>query len=134
MIPTDGEPVHHGSLDNVGILHEVFRGRFTFLHKSSHDVEAELRGTQFDLFNIDGGHHMADIRNDFQLAVNLNIPWILVDDFLFDVVKVYKEEFANHFFPVKVYQRDDKCMGQPIPRVLMRRRNVSLPHLPYSFI
>lgn len=132
MLPTDGEPTHQGNFDNVGILHEIFRHRFTFLKKSSFDVRGDLAGQRFDLFNIDGNHHLDGIRNDFQLAIDLNIPWLLVDDFLFDVDQVYRDEFAHEFFPVKIYPRDDKCMGIPIPRVLLKRRNPALPFLTYQ--
>lgn len=131
MVPTNGEPIHHGSLDNVGILQEVFRGRFAFLQKSSFDVRGDLAGQSFDLFNIDGDHHSEGIHNDFQLAVDLNIPWLLVDDFLLNVSDVYRDHFLKDYFPVKIYQRDDQFNGVPIPRALLRRRNPAMPHLPY---
>jgi hypothetical protein len=72
---------------------------------------------------IDGDHWEVGIRNDFQLAIDLDIPWILVDDFVTSVADIYKNEFQNEFFPVRVYPRKDLFMGKPIPIVLLRRIN-----------
>lgn len=132
MIPTNGTDKHDGSLENADVLSEMFRGRFSFMRVSSLDVRPHLVGQQFDLFNIDGDHLDAGIINDFQLAIDLNIPWIIVDDFILNVRDVYLKQFAGEFVPVRTYARDDKHEGTPIPRVLMRRRNPALPHLAYS--
>lgn len=114
---------HDGKLENVIKLQNAFPGRFTFLQKDSRDVRPDLAGQQFDLFFIDGDHWDTGIRNDFQLAIDLDIPWVLVDDFVTNVLDIYQKEFANEFLPVRIYPRKDLFQGQPIPIVLMRRIN-----------
>ncbi len=113
---------HEGRIENVDILKEWFPGRFTFLQKSSSDVRPDLAGQQFDLFNLDGDHRPTGIVNDFQLALDLDIPWLLVDDFLTPVSDVYWSQFADRYEIVKTYARDDRHNGFPIPRALMHRK------------
>ncbi len=114
---------HEGKIEHVDVLKEWFPGRFTFHKISSADpvLWAVLKGQRFDLFNIDGDHRIAGIVNDFQLALDLEIPWLLVDDFHLDVSSVYWDRFADRYEIVKSYGRDDRYLGNPIPRALMRR-------------
>jgi len=114
---------HDGKLENVDRLKAAFPNRFTFLKKDSKVVRPDLAGKKFDLMFIDGDHWEAGIRNDFQLAIDLDIPWILVDDFVTSVADMYKNEFQNEFFPVRFYPRTDLFMGKPIPLVLLKRVN-----------
>lgn len=127
-----GGATHQGDIGNVAVLQSLFPGRFTFLHKSSAHVRNDLAGQHFDLFNIDGDHTEAGITNDLQLAASLSIPWIILDDFNGPVVEVYQKQFAADYFPVKIYRRDDHHQGQPILRVLMRRREPSLVAVPHG--
>lgn len=112
---------HEGKIEHVAVLGEWFPGRFTFLRKSSSDVRPDLAGQSFDLFNIDGDHRESGIVNDFQLALDLDIPWLVVDDFHLDVSRIYWQRFADRYEIVKTYGRDDRHNGYPIPRALMRR-------------
>jgi predicted O-methyltransferase YrrM len=114
---------HDGNLGNVDKLKVAFPGRFTFLRKDSKVVRPDLVGQNFDLMFIDGDHWEIGARNDFQLAIDLNIPWILVDDFVTSVAEVYAKEFQHEFFPVRIYPRKDQFMGKPIPIVLLKRFN-----------
>lgn len=114
---------HDGRPENVNKLKIQFPGRFTFLQKDSREVRPDLVGQKFDLFFIDGDHLDTGIRNDLQLAIDLDIPWVLVDDFVTNVLDIYQKEFANEFFPVRVYPRKDLFQGQPIPIILLRRFN-----------
>lgn len=113
---------HDGKLENVDKLKVAFPDRFTFVQKDSKVVKPDLLGQQFDLMFIDGDHWENGIRSDFNLALDLNIPWVLVDDFVTSVLDVYNREFADKFLPpIRVYPRKDLFMGKPIPIVLLRQ-------------
>lgn len=113
---------HTGRPENVDKLKAAFPDRFTFIQKDSKLVRPDLAGQQFDLMFIDGDHAPIGIRNDFNLALELNIPWVLVDDFVTSVMEVYVNEFKDRFLPpVRVYPRKDQFQGKPIPIVLLRQ-------------
>ena len=115
---------HDGRIENVEKLKRMFPDRFTFIQKDSKVVRPDLAGQKFDMIFIDGDHWEQGIRNDFNLALDLNIPWVLVDDFVTSVLEVYKNEFVQKFLPpVRVYPRKDLFMGQPIPIVLLRQQD-----------
>lgn len=110
------------NMENVNKVYKDFPNRFHFIREDSKKVN--LDGSTFDLIFIDGDHSEEGIRNDFNLALSLNIPWLLVDDFVTSVAKVYFEEFQDKFLePIRIYPRKDTFMGQPIPIVLLRKKN-----------
>lgn len=117
------ETKHDGNLENVDKLQKAFPNRFTFIKKDSRVVRPDLVGKKFELMFIDGDHWETGIRNDFQLAIDLNIPWILVDDFVTSVLDMYQKEFKDEFTPIKVYDRPAIFQGRPIPIVLLKRNN-----------
>lgn len=115
---------HDGSIESVERLKKGFPDRFTFIQKDSKLVRPDLAGQHFELMFIDGDHAPIGIRNDFNLALELGIPWVLVDDFVTSVLEVYQNEFINKFLPpIRVYPRKDTFMGKPIPIVLLRQRD-----------
>lgn len=114
---------HDGRPENIHKLKNVFPNRFTFIKKDSKIVKPDLIGKKFDLMFIDGDHWDIGIRNDFQLAIDLDVPWILVDDFVTNVANVYANEFQQYFTPIRFYPRKDLFQGQPIPIVLLKRNN-----------
>lgn len=115
------EVKHDGCLGNVDKLKNLFPNRFNFIQKSSLDIRDDIKGQNFDLFFIDGDHWEKGIRNDFQLALDMKIPWLLVDDFVTSVYDVYIREFQRFFLsPVRIYPRKDLFQGQPIPIVLLK--------------
>lgn len=114
---------HTGRPENVQKLKDHFGAdRFTFIQKSSEFVRPDLMGQKFDLMLIDGDHWTPMIRNDLQLALDLDIPWILMDDFVTSVEQVYYAEFAKYFDMVRLYPRPDHFMGKPIPLALAKRK------------
>ncbi len=118
----DANVKHDGLLGNVDKLKAAFPDRFTFIQKDSKLVRPDLVGQKFDLMFIDGDHRPIGIRNDFNLAIELGIPWVLVDDFVTDVMEVYVREFTGSFLsPVRIYPRKDQFQGKPIPIVLLRQ-------------
>jgi hypothetical protein len=120
----DANVKHDGSIESIDRLKKGFPNRFNFIQKDSKLVRPDLEGQQFDLIFIDGDHRPIGIRSDFNLALKLNIPWVLVDDFVTSVLDVYSNEFRDKFLPpVRVYPRKDLFQGQPIPIVLLRQRD-----------
>lgn len=113
---------HDGKIENVQKLKDAFPNRFTFLQKDSKLVRPDLKDKKFDLFHIDGDHWPAGISNDFQLAIDLKIPYCLVDDFVTDVERVYNAKFSNFFKVIKIYDRADHFLGKPIPMYLLQTR------------
>lgn len=115
---------HDGLPENAEKLKTAFPGRFTFIQKDSKVVYPDIADQKFDLMFIDGDHWVNGIRSDFNLALKLGIPWVLVDDFVTSVLEVYSNEFRDKFLPpVRVYPRKDLFQGQPIPIVLLRQRD-----------
>lgn len=119
----DSSVRHDGKPENIDKLKNAFPNRFTFIKKDSKVVKPDLVGQKFDLMFIDGDHWDIGIRNDFQLSIDLNIPWVLVDDFVTNVSKVYDQEFKQYFTPIRVYPRKDLFQGHPIPIVLLKQNN-----------
>lgn len=118
---------HDGSIESVDKLKNAFPDRFTFIQKDSKLVYPDLMGQKFDMMFMDGDHLPNGARSDFNLALDLNIPWVLVDDFVTSVLEVYSNEFRDKFLPpVRVYPRKDLFQGQPIPIVLLRQRDAAI--------
>ena len=115
--------LHNGKPQNVQKLKDAFPNRLTFLQKDSRLIRPDMSNEKFDLMFIDGDHTESGVRNDFQLAIDLNIPWVLVDDFNNIVSHVYQKEFANELFIVRLYPRKELFQGNPIPIALLRRVN-----------
>lgn len=111
---------HDGKIENVQKLKDAFPNRFAFYQKSSSVVRPDLVNKKFDLFFVDGDHWPDGITNDLQMALDLRIPYILVDDFVTDVERVYNEKFNHSFEEIKRYDRCDFFMGKPIPMVLFK--------------
>jgi len=122
----DSSAKHDGLLENVQKLKDHFGAdRFTFIQKDSRVIRPDIAGQHFDLMFIDGDHLDSGIRNDLQLALDMNIKWVLVDDFVTNVKTVYGDEFYDKFDIVKVYPRVAMFMGKPIPIVLMRNKSAN---------
>lgn len=60
-------------------IEQLFEGRFRFGNKDSQTVQSGTL-TEYDLVYIDGDHKFESFRNDFQLCVDADIEWILIDD------------------------------------------------------
>lgn len=117
----DENTPHEGDKTAPQRLQDLYGPRFSFIEKASRDVCDDLKGKRFNLLFMDGGHWVDDVRNDFQLALDLGIDWILADDFITDVKAVYEAEFKHRYFIVSTFNREDLHEGQPIPMVLLRR-------------
>jgi len=105
---------------------EKFDDRFTFIRKYSQDVRPDLEGQSFDMIFIDGDHWESGIRNDFQLMLDLKIPYALVDDWIQpnnchkSVPTVWAESFQDKLKMKTVFFRHAiSCNGGPIPVVLL---------------
>ena len=118
----DPEVKHDGKIENVQKLRDAFPNRFTFIQKDSCFVRPYLIGQQFDLFLVDGDHWERGIMNDLQMAIDLKIPYILLDDFVTEVEYYFVMRFASHFTQVKMYDRADMFRGKPIPMGLFKTK------------
>lgn len=120
----DESQQHTGFKENVGKLQYIFPQRFKFLEKDSRLIRDDIKGEKFDLMFIDGDHLESGIANDFDLAIENNIPWVLVDDFVTSVAKVYVEKYQERFLPpVRIYNRKDTFEGKPIPIFLLKLKD-----------
>ena len=73
-------------------VEQLFEGRFRFGNKDSQTVQSGTL-TGYDLVYIDGDHKFDSFRSDFQLCVDADIEWILIDDTnLFAPIR----DFAEH--------------------------------------
>lgn len=115
------ETTHDGDKSSVQKLTDLYGPRFNFIEMDSKLVRPQLAGRKFDLMFMDGDHWPVGVRNDFNLALDLGIEWILADDFITDVREVYDKEFRNFYFLVAQFNREDQHEGKPIPMGLLRR-------------
>lgn len=105
------------------VIAAAFPGRFTFYKKSSMDIRPDLQGKKFELAFIDGAHEHEFVRNDLNLALEMDIPYVLVDDFCTSVLDVYLNEFQDKFLqPIRIYHRAAQFQGRPIPIVLLKKK------------
>tara|TARA_R100000231_G_scaffold502_1_gene906 strand:- start:410 stop:1027 length:618 start_codon:yes stop_codon:yes gene_type:complete len=120
-----GQTDFSGEEKAIQTICENFPDRFTFIRKRSQDVRPDLEDQSFDMIYIDGDHWEDGIRNDFQLMLDLDIKYGLVDDFVQpphgqkSVPTVWAEEFADKLKLKTVFYRKDKFQGQHIPMVLV---------------
>ena len=109
----------------IKLISEEFKDRFTFIRKKSQDARGILRGQKFDFMYIDGDHWEKGIRNDFQLMIDLDIKYALVDDWVQpqhgpkSVPTVWAEEFKDELKIKTAFYRKDTFQGAHIPMVLV---------------
>jgi predicted O-methyltransferase YrrM len=96
-------PKIFGKIPAPGLLHIVFgTERFRFINRSSKWVQ-DLVEDKFDYAFIDGSHTYLDCYNDIQNCIELEIPYLVVDNIATDEdatakrvqVKAAVEQFAN---------------------------------------
>lgn len=56
--------------------------RFMYHNRNNESFVVHIKNTRFDLIFIDGGHLLEDVINDIQLALDLKIKWLAMDDWL----------------------------------------------------
>jgi predicted O-methyltransferase YrrM len=69
----------YGDTLAVSLLKIIYGDRFTFLNRSSKWVK-DLVEDDFDYAFIDGSHVFLDVYNDIQNCIDLNIPYLLIDN------------------------------------------------------
>jgi len=89
-------------------VEQLFEGRFRFGNKDSLTVQSgTLKG--YDLVYIDGDHKFESFRSDYQLCVDADIEWILVDDTnLFRDINAFVEhadQSTSGRHPYKIHSR-----------------------------
>lgn len=64
--------------------------RFMYHNRNNESFSIHIKNTQFDLIFIDGGHLLEDVIIDIQLALDLKIKWLAMDDWLPEFGEVQK--------------------------------------------
>lgn len=87
-------------------VEQLFEGRFRFGNKDSQTVQSGTL-TGYDLVYIDGDHKFDSFRSDFQLCVDADIEWILIDDTnLFAPIRDFVEHAdQSQRHPYKIHSR-----------------------------
>ena len=123
---SDEKIIHFKEFECVDKIKKEFGDRFKFIQKSSQEELPEICGERFDLIFVDGDHWEKGIRNDFSLAIERKIPYLLVDDWVQpqnspkSVPTVWREEFSDKLKPMASFYREAFFMGSPIPMVLLK--------------
>jgi len=115
------------SIENIKKLIDLFPERFAFIGESSTKVYSKLRNVYFDLFFIDGGHTSDLVINDIQLGIDLNIPYLFLDDVSPNIFQLFQRLTKNKYEVIKIYDR--KADQEWIHMILARRIRVSWAHL-----
>jgi hypothetical protein len=113
----------NGRIENVEKIKALFPGRFNFIQKASRDAYPELMEQSFDFFFIDGDHTYWGAAIDLQIAINLKIPYVFIDDFVHDVYRSYTDRFSGEFTVVKEYDRTAHFEGKPIKMALLKNNH-----------
>jgi len=101
----------------------TFGDRWTFYKEKSENAYDLIKNNKYDLFHIDGDHWYSGLDADYDLAVKMDIEWLLVDDFNDIVAKRFMEKLARYYIPIRTYQRDN------IPIVLFKKiGKINLPN------
>jgi len=66
----------------ASVLKEKHPDRFEFILSDSKDVYSKLKDKNFDMIFIDGDHTFDGVKTDMQLAKDLNIKNVVMDDWL----------------------------------------------------
>lgn len=112
---------------SVEHLKKSFPNRFNFIQEDSRKVKEKIKDQKFDFIFVDGDHWADCVRNDLQLTLDLEIDYMLLDDFCTDVEKVYQQEFSKYFMPLRYYDDHDP------KQLLCKRINNKLGNLPFIF-
>lgn len=100
-----------------------FGDRWTFHKDKSENAYSIIGNNHYDLFHIDGDHWYSGLDADYDLALKMNIEWLLVDDFNDIVAKKFMVKLSQHYMPIRTYSRDN------IPIVLFKRiGQVNIPN------
>jgi hypothetical protein len=70
------------TLHSAKILTNRFPDRFEFILFDSAKVYDHIKYRNFDMIFIDGGHLDHHVMADIKLAQDLEIPWLIFDDWL----------------------------------------------------
>ena len=81
-------------VEEVLLKHFPDRFRLIIGDSTSWQFYEFIKNEKFDLILIDGNHDFQYVKRDIELAIKLNIPYILLDDYnvRYDVVKIEKDK------------------------------------------
>lgn len=126
----DEKTLHAKEFECVDKIKNEFGERFSFIKKSSTDIYEDVKDQSFDFMYMDGDHWEHGVRNDFNLALKLKIPYILVDDWIQpqnspkSIPTVWGEEFSDKLKPLALFYREATCNGFNIPMILLKNNTI----------
>lgn len=96
-------------LNNIA---SYYRHRFSFLLLDSLELLPFVENQKFDLFFIDGDHTEVGANNDFQIASQIDCPYVLIDDANFSgpythVYNLFVRKYSDKFEIIKYYNTPD---------------------------
>ena len=108
------------SIENVHKLLKQYPERFSFLCDSSLNIKTKLINQEFDLMFIDGGHTPDIYVNDIQLALDLNVNHIFIDDCSKDIFVTFRKMVLKDYDIIRRYDR--KTDREFIPMLLAKKK------------
>jgi hypothetical protein len=111
-IPYPDKSEQEQFLDKIKL---TFKDRWTFYKEKSENAYPLIQNIKYDLFHIDGDHWYSGLDADYDIALKMNIEWLLVDDFNDIVAQRFMEKLRGHYMPIRSYNRSG------IPIVLFKK-------------
>jgi len=111
-IPYPDKSEQEQFLDKIKL---TFKDRWTFYKEKSENAYPLIQNIKYDLFHIDGDHWYGGLDADYDIALKMNIEWLLVDDFNDIVAQRFMEKLRGHYMPIRSYNRSG------IPIVLFKK-------------
>jgi hypothetical protein len=100
--------------------------KFTYEMKSSLRCNPYHYINEFDLMFIDGGHTPRLLINDIRLANNIQVPYILIDDYhprWFDwLIQVVDDTVSNKVIPYDIVQTYDYDSSGGVNTMILLKR------------
>jgi hypothetical protein len=111
-IPYPDKSEQEQFLDKIKL---TFKDRWTFYKEKSENAYPLIQNIKYDLFHIDGDHWYSGLDADYDIALKMNIEWLLVDDFSDIVAQRFMEKLRGHYMPIRSYNRSG------IPAVIFKK-------------
>jgi len=73
--------IHAATVNAAKAVKNLHGDRFSFILSDSKKVKKQLKGQLFDLAFIDGDHTDPGVASDIRLCIDLQIPFLLFDDY-----------------------------------------------------
>ena len=95
----------------LNTIKDHYGDRWTFHKARSENANSLIQNKKYDLFHIDGDHWYEGLTADYNIALNMGIEWLLIDDFEHIVLDKYKIMLAPHYIPIRLWKRGNTPIG-----------------------